>query len=40
MKANKDKLLVSLVRNLSTPQQTEMGVFTRSIPEMENPADY
>ena len=38
--ADKDKLLVSLANDLSTPQKTEAGAFPRSIPEMVNPKDY
>ena len=38
--SDKEKMLVSLANNLSTPQKTEPGTFTRSIPEMENPLDY
>ncbi|NUM46595.1 MAG: NADH-quinone oxidoreductase subunit NuoI [Anaerolineales bacterium] len=37
---NKDMLLVPLkAGGSSTPQKTQPGVFTRSVPEMENPKD-
>ena len=38
--ADKDKLLISLANDLSTPQETKPGTFTRPIPDMENPQDY